>query len=105
VLLAETRQISPFGDFGGWGLRTALDGTVGVVVRGGSAIAVERTGGRRFVATVDDASTGAALLNTYAERARGARGHGPRPGVGPAGAGEHPAAENHRAGVDEPQPG
>jgi hypothetical protein len=68
---AGVRDVSPVREFGGWGLRSALDGTVGVVVRRGEALVVERTGGRRFVVTVDDAATGAALLNTYAERARG----------------------------------
>ncbi|WP_043496953.1 DUF1648 domain-containing protein [Georgenia sp. SUBG003] len=33
VVLAGTRQVSPFGEFGGWGLRVTPDGTVGVVVR------------------------------------------------------------------------
>ncbi|WP_448071561.1 DUF1648 domain-containing protein [Georgenia yuyongxinii] len=68
---AGVREVSPFREFGGWGLRSAMNGTVGVVVRRGEAIAVERTGGRRFVVTVDDAAAGAALLNTYADRARG----------------------------------
>lgn len=70
VLRADVEEISPFRQFGGWGLRTAVDGRTGVVVRRGEAIAVERTGGRRFVVTVDDAATGAALLNTFAVRAR-----------------------------------
>ncbi|WP_127130635.1 DUF1648 domain-containing protein [Georgenia sp. SYP-B2076] len=71
---AEVTEVRPFRQFGGWGLRISLDGTVGVVVRAGEAIAVHRTGGRRFVVTVDDAATGAALLNTFAERSRaGAR--------------------------------
>lgn len=67
---ADVAQVRPFPEFGGWGLRTDVAGTVGVVVRAGEAIAVERSGGRRLVVTVDDATTGAALLNTYAERAR-----------------------------------
>lgn len=75
VVRADVVTVDPFAEFGGWGLRVsaALDGTVGVVLRKGEAIAVERTGGRRFVVTVDDAATGAALLNTYAQRARTAR--------------------------------
>jgi len=97
VVLAETRQVSPFREFGGWGLRWAVDGTVGVVVRGGSAIAVERTGGRHFVVTVDDASTGAALLNTYAERTRATGGRDARPDEGETGAGRR-TAEDHPAG-------
>ncbi len=72
VKRAQVTQVRPFPEFGGWGLRTNVAGTVGVVVRTGDAIAVERTGGRRFVVTVDDAASGAALLNTYAERARSA---------------------------------
>ena len=67
---AEVSQVNPFAEFGGWGLRTTVSGTVGVVIRKGEAIAVERSGGRRIVVTVDDAATGAALLNTYAQRAR-----------------------------------
>lgn len=70
VVRSDIVEVSPFREFGGWGLRTAVDGRTGVVVRRGEAIAVERTGGRRFVVTVDDAATGAALLNTFAERAR-----------------------------------
>lgn len=75
VVRADVVTVDPFGEFGGWGLRVsaALDGTVGVVLRRGEAIAVERTGGRRLVVTVDDAAGGAALLNTYAQRARPAR--------------------------------
>lgn len=72
VVRADVGRVRPFPEFGGWGLRTNVAGTVGVVVRAGEAVAVERSGGRRLVVTVDDAATGAALLNTYAERARGA---------------------------------
>ncbi|MCM3661684.1 DUF1648 domain-containing protein [Georgenia satyanarayanai] len=67
---ADVTTVRPFPDFGGWGLRTNVSGTVGVVIRSGEAVAVERSGGRRLVVTVDDAASGAALLNTYATRAR-----------------------------------
>lgn len=67
---ADVTTVNPFPEFGGWGLRTNVSGTVGVVIRAGEAIAVERSGGRHLVVTVDDAATGAALLNTYAARAR-----------------------------------
>ena len=72
---AEVVEVDPFGEFGGVGLRIAPDihGTVGVVLRKGEAILVHRSGGRRFAITVDDAAQGAALLNSYAERARGHR--------------------------------
>lgn len=70
VVSADTTAVRPLGDFGGWGYRVGKGGTVGIVVRTGSAIRIERTGGRSLVITVDDAKTGAALLNTLADRAR-----------------------------------
>jgi len=70
VVRASVTQVRPFREFGGWGWRTARDGRVGVVLRGGEALLVERTGGRSFAVTVDDAAEAAALLNTMAERAR-----------------------------------
>lgn len=70
VVVAEVVDVDPIREFGGWGLRTGRGGRTGVVVRKGSALQVERTGGRVLVVTVDDAATGAALLNTLAARAR-----------------------------------
>lgn len=70
VVEAEVGSISPLGDFGGWGYRVGREGTVGIVVRSGEALTVQRTGGRNLAITVDDAATGAALLNTLADRAR-----------------------------------
>lgn len=55
-------RVDPFAEFGGWGYRIATDGRRGVVLRGGPAIEVTRADGRRFVVTVDDAETGAAVL-------------------------------------------
>ncbi|MBD7920274.1 DUF1648 domain-containing protein [Cellulomonas sp. Sa3CUA2] len=72
VVAARTTRIDPFGDFGGWGYRIGSGGRVGFVLRKGEGIEVERTGGRISVVTVDDAATGAALLNTLADRTRGA---------------------------------
>ncbi len=63
-------HVNPLREFGGWGIRTGVGGRVGVIMRGGEAIEVVRTGGRRVVVTVDDAATGAALLNTLAARTR-----------------------------------
>lgn len=71
VLAARVTQIHPLGEFGGWGYRIGRGGRVGFVLRAGEGIEVERTGGRVTVVTVDDAATGAALLNTLADRARG----------------------------------
>lgn len=67
---ATAREVDPLREFGGWGLRTAVDGTVGVVLRRGGALEVRRTGGRRLVVTVDDAATACALLNELADRTR-----------------------------------
>lgn len=63
-------QVNPVGEFGGWGLRWA-PGRTGVVTRTGEGIEVHRTSGKSLTVTVDDAATGAALLEAYARRARG----------------------------------
>lgn len=60
--------VSPMGEFGGWGLRWAA-GRFGVVLRTGEGIEVRRRGGKTLTVTVDDAETGAALLNALAARA------------------------------------
>ncbi len=66
ILDAGTTEVSPLRDFGGWGYRVGRDGAIGIVVRTGEAIDVERTGGRRAVVTVDGAAEGARLLRTVA---------------------------------------
>lgn len=55
-------------DFGGFGLRMR-PGALGLITRRGSALQVTH-GRRQFVATVDDAGTGAGLLLGYVEEAR-----------------------------------
>ncbi|WP_194411155.1 DUF1648 domain-containing protein [Microbacterium cremeum] len=76
VPLADTASaacvvVDPMGEFGGWGLRIAPHGRrFGVVLRRGEAIEVTRRDGRRFVVTVDDARTGAALLEALIVRGR-----------------------------------
>jgi len=67
---AHVVVVSPLAEFGGWGYRVGRGGRVGVVLRAGEGLQVERSGGRSFVVTVDDAATGAALLNTLASRSR-----------------------------------
>lgn len=67
---AEVVTVRPLREFGGFGLRIGLDGRTGAVLRKGPALQVHRTGGRVVVVTVDDAETGAAVLNTLASRAR-----------------------------------
>lgn len=56
-------EVDPMGEFGGWGMRWAPNGKFGVVIRKGPGIEVRRTNGKTFTVTVDDAQTGAALLN------------------------------------------
>lgn len=70
VVRAGVTQVSPIKDFGGWGWRVGRDGRVGVVLRKGEALLVERTGGRSIVVTVDEPAKGAGLLNALADRAR-----------------------------------
>jgi hypothetical protein len=70
VVQASVTQVSPLKDFGGWGWRVGRDGRVGVVLRTGEALLVERTGGRSIVVTVDEPAKAAGLLNALADRAR-----------------------------------
>lgn len=65
IASVSTPHIEPLAEFGGWGWRWSPGGGFGVVSRSGAAIDVLRHDGRRFVVTVDDASTGAALLAAY----------------------------------------
>ncbi len=67
---ARVTTVAPVRQFGGWGLRIGAGGTVGVITRKGEGIEVSRSEDRRVVVTVDDAATGAALLNTLAEQAQ-----------------------------------
>ncbi|MFG2286623.1 DUF1648 domain-containing protein [Streptomyces sp. NPDC048595] len=73
VAQATSRRVDCFGEFGGWGYRVRGHGS-GLVLRSGEGIVVRLTSGREFVVTVDDAATAAALLNTYADRARPRQG-------------------------------
>jgi hypothetical protein len=70
VVRADVTDVRPVRDFGGWGLRVGRGGRVGIVLRRGEAVLVERTGGRSVVVTVDDAHTAAGLLNALADRQR-----------------------------------
>ncbi|UOE44225.1 DUF1648 domain-containing protein [Agromyces larvae] len=62
AVVARAVDVRP-AEFGGWGFRFDARGRRGVVLRGGTAIEVERRGAGPFVVTVPDAETGAALLN------------------------------------------
>jgi hypothetical protein len=54
-------------DWGGWGYRMVPGGSA-VVLRRGDAIEIGLRNDRRFAVTVDDAATGAALLNGFLAR-------------------------------------
>jgi len=70
VVRADVIEVRPLRDFGGWGWRVGRGGRVGIVLRGGESLLVERTGGRSIVVTVDGAQTAAGLVNTLADRDR-----------------------------------
>ncbi|WP_449281386.1 DUF1648 domain-containing protein [Leucobacter sp.] len=64
----EVREVSPFAEWGGWGLRWVPGTGFGIVMRTGEGIVITRRDGRTFAVTVDDAETGAALLSAVAAR-------------------------------------
>lgn len=67
IASAAVVQVNPMGQFGGWGMRWGPAG-FGVVLRTGEGIEVRRRSGKTLTVTVDDAATGAALLNTLVAR-------------------------------------
>ncbi|MEU6761018.1 DUF1648 domain-containing protein [Streptomyces sp. NPDC046853] len=69
---ADTRRISAFADYGGWGYRI-VPGRSGVIMRSGEALVVRRANGNDFAVTVEDSATAAALLNTLVDREASAR--------------------------------
>lgn len=70
VVRADVRDVLPFREFGGWGWRVGRGGRVGVVLRAGESLLLERTGGRSVVVTVDGAAAAAGLINSLADRDR-----------------------------------
>lgn len=70
---ATSRRISPAAEFGGWGYRVR-PGRSGLVLRSGEGLVLRLASGREFVVTVDDAATGASLLNAYLDRSRSPQG-------------------------------
>jgi len=63
-------QVNPMGEFGGWGLRLAVDGRMGIVLRTGEGIQITRRSGRRLVVTIDDAATAASVLDSASKGAQ-----------------------------------
>jgi hypothetical protein len=70
VVRADVIEVRPMPDFGGWGLRVGRHGRVGVVLRRGPALLVQRTGGRSVAVTVDGAAMAAGMLNAHADHDR-----------------------------------
>lgn len=64
----EVRGIHPLAEWGGWGLRWVPGTGLGIVMRTGEGIVITRRDGRIFALTVDDAATGAALLDAVSDR-------------------------------------
>lgn len=73
VASAARVEVNATGEFGGWGVRMGSGRRFGVVLRNGEAIEVVRRSGKRFVVTVDDAATGAGLLEALIARRAGTR--------------------------------
>ncbi|MGV8877232.1 MAG: hypothetical protein ACOH1K_06955, partial [Rhodoglobus sp.] len=61
-------QVDPLGEFGGYGWRWDSEGRSGVVLAKGDAIEVTKLNGKRFVVTVHDAASGAAVLASIRAR-------------------------------------
>jgi hypothetical protein len=70
VVRADVIDVRPMRDFGGWGWRVGRRGRVGIALRGGESLLVERTGDRSTVVTVDHALVAAGTLNALADQAR-----------------------------------
>ena len=68
VSSADVTDVQAFAQYGGWGIRFALNGRIGVIMRSGEALEVHRSKGLDIVVTVDDASSAAALLNGLVKR-------------------------------------
>lgn len=72
IASVATARVHALREFGGWGYRVAFSGPLagakGFVLRSGPAIVVTRRSGAIEVVAVDDAETGANLLETYRQR-------------------------------------
>ncbi|WP_062388417.1 DUF1648 domain-containing protein [Demequina iriomotensis] len=73
VAQAAAVEVTGLAEYGGYGIRQ-IPGATAVVLRSGPALEVTRRSGRRFVVTVDDAATAAAVLAASAENAHAAQG-------------------------------
>lgn len=69
VASAGTIRVQALGDFGGWGIRFGRGRRLGIVMRSGEALEVQKRDGSALVVTVDDAAAAASVLGAVAERA------------------------------------
>lgn len=65
---ATVGDVSPLGDFGGWGRRIGFNGEQGLVTAGGPALRLDRGEQGVFVFTLADAEAAAATVNTLIGR-------------------------------------
>jgi len=65
---ADVTDVQPLAGYGGWGLRFGFNGRIGIILRSGSALEILRNSGMSLVVTVDDAESGAALINGLIEQ-------------------------------------
>jgi hypothetical protein len=63
VTSAGVTEVSALSQYGGFGIRWAFNGRLGIIVRSGEALEVHRSKGLDLVVTIDDAATAAGLLN------------------------------------------
>jgi hypothetical protein len=75
---ATVLEVSPFRDYGGWGLRRGGHGDYGIVTKTGPAVRIDTASGMSLVVTTERASIMAGAINVWADRRAGrAAGSGP----------------------------
>lgn len=65
---ATVVNVSPLGDFGGWGMRAGFNGERGLITASGPALRIDRGEQGPFLVTIADAEAAAATLNTLVAR-------------------------------------
>ncbi|MEJ1230123.1 MAG: hypothetical protein WDM88_05085 [Galbitalea sp.] len=68
ITSADVVDVQALSQYGGWGIRIALNSRLGIILRSGEALEVHRSKGLDLVVTVDDASSAAALINGLLQR-------------------------------------
>ncbi|NUS45554.1 MAG: DUF1648 domain-containing protein, partial [Mycobacteriaceae bacterium] len=68
---AQVVHVTPFKDYGGWGLRLRRPGSYGIVTRTGPATRIDTASGLTLAITTDKAEELAGALNAWADLRRG----------------------------------